>query len=253
MSHSIVVSVFQRISHRCHHSYPLNPWRVTVPVLNRELSLVCTYDLVELRVAVLGKLLGSLLRILNGFCHHLRFHLLERVETVSDLIVVVTRNDGDALLEQLTLPGDDAAHKVYMVGRHCNDKCDVVTVRFSFRTILVSRLVNDLWRVDSYLLVTYTIGNEKPLDGLLLLSDTVIKFGRSLPNSLETMGHVTLSAFTSCSASPFTVTLRSFSVKLSIPAFRLRPIMIMPTAMIAALRILSFILVLFRVVISDCY
>ena len=103
MSHSIVVSVFQRISHRCHHSYALNPWCVTVPVLNRELSLVCTYDLVELRVAVLGKLLGSLLRILNGFCHHLRFHLLERVETVSDLIVVVTSADWSMTCGALTV------------------------------------------------------------------------------------------------------------------------------------------------------
>lgn len=66
-----------------------------------ELSLVGTHYLVELRMEVLGKLLGGLLRILYGLLHHLRFHLLKRHVLVLHRIVIAAIDDGHALLEQV--------------------------------------------------------------------------------------------------------------------------------------------------------
>ena len=67
------------------------------------------------------------------------------------------------------------------------------------------------------------------------------RLGRLLPSSLESIGHVTLSASTSFSASPFTVTFLSLSTKSSIPHFMHRPSTTMLTARSAASAMRPFV------------
>ena len=70
------------------------------------------YNLVDVAIAVFGKLSCCGLSVLNGFLHHLWFHLLECHILVARPVIVTTVNNSNTLLEQFALSCHDASDEL---------------------------------------------------------------------------------------------------------------------------------------------
>ena len=131
--------IFQRIGDSSHNPYLFNIRSIRVAVVDGELSLVCIHNLVDLTLAVLGKLLGGLLSILYRLLHHLGLHLAESHKLIFHRIVVTTIHYGYALLEQFPLTGNKTADKLHIIRRNSDDGSYIVTIRILVFSISLDR------------------------------------------------------------------------------------------------------------------
>ena len=166
------------------HAHLFDPGCVLVAVLDGELALIGAHDLVEFAVGVLGKLLGSDLSVLDGLLHHLGLHLLEGNKLILNLVIITVASDGHALLEQVTLLGNQLAHQIHIFARHGKDRSHDVAVGPVARVIFASGQVHNLRGIEADLIFLDASLEKERLDLGLCGTDAVIQTRQVVANFL---------------------------------------------------------------------